>query len=71
MTGLLKWYGYLHENGSVHAKRCFEPTIEGDLDEMSESPFVLHVIEPFYARNRAYALREIEIQSMAWLKTQK
>jgi hypothetical protein len=71
MANLLKWWGYLHENSSVHAKRVFEPTIKGDLEEASESPFVLHVFEPFNAQNRADALRELNIKAMAWLKTQK
>ena len=71
MINLQKWWGYLHENGSIQAKRVWEPTIEGDLEEASESSFVLHVFEPFNAKNRADALREINIMAMAWLKTQK
>lgn len=71
MGQLSRWWGYLHENGTVHAKRVWESTIEGDLEEASESPFVLHIIEPFYAEDHAHALREVEIEAMKWLKTQK
>jgi hypothetical protein len=66
-----RWWGYLHENGSIQAKRFFNERCQSSIDDAYESDFVQHVIEPFYAENRAYALRSIEIDCMAWLKTQK
>jgi hypothetical protein len=71
MSTLENWWGYLHEDGSIHAKRVFDPTIQGDLDEAFESPFVFHVVAPFYAYDRQGALKTIEIKAKEWLKTQK
>jgi hypothetical protein len=68
MANLNKWWGYLHENGSVQAKRFYSV---GDLDEAAESPFVVHVVQPFYARDRDYALGVIIEKTMQWMKTQK
>jgi hypothetical protein len=68
MGSLNSWWGYLHENGTVNAKRFFS---QGDLDEASESPFVVHIVERFYAKNRDYALGVIIEKCMQWMKTQK
>lgn len=68
MTSLNKWWGYLHENGSVQAKRFYDM---GDLNRAEESPFVVFVVRPFYAKDRDYALDVIIQESMQWLKTQK
>ena len=68
---LENWWGYLHEDGSVHARRVFEHTIEGDIDEAIESPFVLYVIKPFWARDRQHALLCIREEADIWLKKQK
>ena len=71
MHKLVNWWGYLHEDGSVHAKRVFEPTIEGDLDEAIGSPFVVYVIDPFWAKDRQTALACIREEADIWLKKQK
>jgi hypothetical protein len=68
MGSLNKWWGYLHEDGSIKAKRFFS---QGDLDEASESSFVVHVVKPFYAKDHDYALGVIIEKSMQWMKTQK
>ena len=53
----LEWWGYLHVNGSVQAKRFFD---KRDLDEAWESDFVVHVVGPFPATNRAEALDKVK-----------
>jgi len=71
MKKLENWWGYLHEDGSVHAKRVFEPSINGDIDEAIESPFVLYVVNPFWAKNRQTAILVIRKEAEIWLKSQK
>lgn len=44
----IKWWGYLHTDGSVHVKRYFGPE---DLVEARESPFVRSAYGPFDAEN--------------------
>lgn len=51
-----KWWGYLHTEGTLQAKRYFEPL---DIQEANESPFVQKVIQPFEAENREEALKHI------------
>ena len=48
-----KWWGYVHQNGSVHAKRYFD---RRDIQEAMESPFVAEVYPPFDAESRPAAL---------------
>lgn len=43
-----RWWGYLHTDGSVHAKRYFD---QRDLDEARESTFVDQIMEPFDAES--------------------
>lgn len=50
------WWGYLHESGTIHAKRYFD---ERDLQEAYESPFCRHVFRPFKALDRDDALKVI------------
>lgn len=50
----LKWWAYIHENGSLQVKRFFGPR---DLEEAYESPFVDYVISPFEAENREEAIK--------------
>lgn len=45
----LKWWGYLHTNGSVQLKRFFSFQ---DLEEAGESPFVQRYTQPFDATDR-------------------
>ncbi len=45
----LKWWGYLHTNGSVQLKRFF--SFE-DLHEAASSPFVKKFTQPFDAEDR-------------------
>jgi hypothetical protein len=71
MEKLLKWWGYLHENGNIQAKRVFEHTVEGDIDDAFMSPFVVYVVQPFYAQSRKHALTTVREEADKWLKTQK
>ena len=47
------WWGYLHTNGNVQAKRYFEPL---DIQEAHESSFVQRTTGPFPASGREEAL---------------
>jgi hypothetical protein len=68
---LQRWWGYLHDNGRIQAKRAHDHTIEGDLDDAFESSFVLYVVEPFWAKSRSHALGHVRIEAEKWLRTQK
>ena len=39
----IMWWGYIHNSGTVHAKRYFT---KQDIDEAHESPFVKEVFGP-------------------------
>lgn len=47
-------------NGSLQAKRVFPETINQDLKDAADSPFVHKIFTPFYATDRADALKQIE-----------
>jgi hypothetical protein len=47
------WWGYLHTNGTIQAKRYFS---QQDLEEADESPFVKNSFGPFKADDREDAL---------------
>jgi len=49
----MKWWAYLHTNGSVQVKRYFD---ERDLSEARESDFVQEVTQPFEALDRFDAI---------------
>ena len=51
------WWGYRHTNGSIQAKRYFEPL---DISEARESPFCERVSGPFEATDREDALKQLE-----------
>jgi len=53
----LKWWGYLHTNGTIQVKRYFGPE---DISEAHESPFVARVVNPFDAENRELAVAYIK-----------
>ena len=57
------WWGYLHINGSVQAKRYFAQI---DLDEGEQSPFVELVEGPFEAENREEALNILNGVFKTW-----
>jgi len=52
-----KWWGYLHSNGSIQAKRFFD---QKDIEAARESDFVLAVSWVFNAVNREDALMQLE-----------
>ena len=56
---MIKWWGYIHVNGSIHVKRYFS---ELDTDEAEDSPFVAQVIYPFKAYNREDAIIYVQHQ---------
>lgn len=45
----MKWWSYLHINGTVQSKRYFEPL---DIQEAWESPFVERVTAAYDAESR-------------------
>jgi hypothetical protein len=49
----MMWWGYIHENGSLHVKIFFGPE---DLSEARESPFVRSVHGPWKVNSREEAL---------------
>ena len=54
MTNL--WWGYLHENDSLHVKRYWDIR---DIQEAKASPFCKVVYGPFKARNRKHAMEKL------------
>ena len=48
------WWGYLHTNGSIQAKRFFD---NRDLQDAQESTFVVGYHGPFEAEDRTEALK--------------
>jgi hypothetical protein len=51
------WWGYLHVNETIQAKRYFGPE---DLKEAHESQFVAKVVGPFPAEDREDALHIVK-----------
>ncbi len=47
-----QWWGYLHNSGSIHARRFFSQL---DIDEAGESPFVKDFFGPFEANSNEEA----------------
>ncbi len=43
-----QWWGYRHAEGGMILKRYFGPR---DIEEATESDFVLDIVGPFYASN--------------------
>lgn len=54
MLNKIKWWGYMHTNGSLQVKRYFD---ERDLSEANESPFVETVYPPFEAGGHEHAIQ--------------
>ena len=62
----IKWWGYLHNSGTLHTKRYFS---QEDIDEANESPFVQVVFGPWEVNNKEEAenkLRE-NLKGGGWL----
>ena len=55
-----QWWGYLHQSGTLQAKRYFGPL---DIQEANESPFCAVVVGPFEAEDRDDALRIVKEQT--------
>ena len=59
MMNKLMWWGYLHQNGSIQAKRWI-----GDhkdyTDDCIGNPFVQRVVKPFEADSREKAIEIIK-----------
>lgn len=51
----MKWWAYLHTNGSIQVKRFFD---RRDLQDASDSPFVRSYTQPFDAKDRDDAIRQ-------------
>lgn len=50
----MKFWAYIHENGTLHTKRYFD---EGDIIEAQESDFVRCVLMPIDAKSIAEAAK--------------
>jgi len=50
------WWGYLHTNGSIQAKRYFD---KRDIEDANQSPFCELVVKPFEATDRDDAMEQI------------
>jgi len=44
----MKFFGYLHNEDSIHTRRYYEPL---DINEAKQSPFIKKVFGPFEAAN--------------------
>jgi hypothetical protein len=56
----MKWWGYLHTNGSIVLKRYHALSTAEDIEEAKRSPFVDKVVPPFEAIGREDALNIID-----------
>jgi len=56
----IRWWGYIHKNGSLHVKRFFSSL---DLIEAKESPFVDAVYGPWNVMSRDEAIRKLRESS--------
>ena len=54
---MIKWWGYVHVNGTLHVKRYFDM---GDLREAAESDFVAFVYGTWDIDNREDAMKKLE-----------
>ena len=52
-----QWWGYLHEDGSVQAKRFYD---QRDIIDANGSPFVDQVVDVFEANDRTEALETVK-----------
>ena len=52
----IKWWGYLHQQGTLQVKRYFS---QRDIDEAKESPFVASVFGPWEVNSREEALNKL------------
>lgn len=64
----LTWWGYLHENGTVQAKRVLND-LHLYTSEANQSPFVIRTFGPFEAENRDEALEILEQRLIGDKKT--
>ncbi len=55
-----QWWGYVHTNGSLQAKRWWGD--ERDIQDANESPFVARVVRPFPCDSGTQALEEIKLR---------
>ena len=53
----MRWWGYLHTNGSLQVKLYFGPQ---DIREAQESPFVITTYGPWDAKDRPEAIEKLE-----------
>jgi hypothetical protein len=56
----IKWWGYIHENNSLHVKRFFDMR---DIEEANESPFVSRVYGPWEVNSREEALLKLHLST--------
>jgi len=66
-----QWWGYLHEEGTLHVKRYFGPE---DIAEAHESPFVHIVAGPWECNGREEAIEKLKAvlrSAGTWTKKRK
>ena len=59
-SNMNKWWGYIHNNGSLQVKRFFS---QEDLTEARESDFVARVYGPWECKDRESALARLKEDS--------
>lgn len=64
----IRWWAYLHTNGTVQLKRYYDPF---DLVEAKESPFVQKVYGPFTAGSHHEAAEVARLQLLTSRKGEK
>lgn len=64
MTTPLKWWGYRHNNGTIHVRRFIgEGYGVSDMADAQHSPFIRDVFGPFEAQNQHTA--KLKLQKIA------
>jgi hypothetical protein len=52
MTTLLKWYGYRHNNGTLHVRRYLGKYGDAEIEDCRASPYIREIFGPFDAQNQ-------------------
>lgn len=61
MTNRVKWWGYCHNNGTIHVRRFLgEGYGIADMRDAQHSPFIRDVFGPFESQNQHSALLKLQ-----------
>lgn len=58
------WWGYIHENDTLHVKRYYGLQ---DIIEAKESPFCKRIHGPFPAKNSEQAMEFLKEHDLIWI----